>query len=84
MPISNDQFDSRQFNQYVTLASRLTIEVLTGIGLWHIVGIAARMCFEMGLHREDIYRKLHPDGSADVIDNEIRRGCFWCVVAMDR
>ncbi|KAJ6442613.1 fungal specific transcription factor [Purpureocillium lavendulum] len=54
--------------------------------LWHIVGISARMCFELGLHREAMYR-VAPHGSAETADFEgsnVRRTCFWCVFALDR
>lgn len=61
---------------------------LTSSGMWHIVGIAARMCLELGLHREQVYRIPQESSPHEVstiqIKNEIQRRCFWCVVAMDR
>lgn len=60
-------------------------------GLWHLVGIAARMCFELGLHRETMYKLnkssiTHEDSclSPKFEENEIRRRCFWSVFALDR
>ncbi|KIX04247.1 uncharacterized protein Z518_07801 [Rhinocladiella mackenziei CBS 650.93] len=56
--------------------------------LWHLVGIAARMCFELGLHRESVY--YSPEDGASGIDesafedSEVKRRCFWCALAMDR
>lgn len=56
--------------------------------LWHLVGVAARMCFELGLHRESVY--YAPDYGASAVDenaledSEVKRRCFWCVLAMDR
>lgn len=58
--------------------------------MWHLIGVAARICFEQGLHREATYRvKQSPDqtnrlSSENVIRAEVRRRCFFCVVAMDR
>ncbi|OPB46368.1 Zn2Cys6 transcription factor [Trichoderma guizhouense] len=60
--------------------------------LWHIVGIAVRMCFELGLHREATYRTAGSRrDTADVSflspkyeENEVRRRCFWSVYALDR
>ncbi|KAI5464417.1 fungal-specific transcription factor domain-containing protein [Mariannaea sp. PMI_226] len=59
--------------------------------LWHIVGIAARMCFELGLHREAMYRLTKPSGpevvpclSPQFEENEVRRRCFWSVFSLDR
>ncbi|OGM49837.1 putative Fungal specific transcription factor, partial [Aspergillus bombycis] len=61
----------------------------TSTSLWHIVGVASRMCFELGLHREQTYRLTETTDASNKTTNvtilcEIRRRCFWCVVAMDR
>ncbi|KAE8141288.1 fungal-specific transcription factor domain-containing protein [Aspergillus pseudotamarii] len=61
----------------------------TSTSLWHIVGVASRMCFELGLHREQTYRPVETIDTSDKtsyanIECDIRRQCFWCVVAMDR
>ncbi|KAJ9646687.1 hypothetical protein H2204_000379 [Knufia peltigerae] len=56
--------------------------------LWHLVGTAARMCFELGLHRESVY--YAPGAGVAGMDegafenSEVRRRCFWCALAMDR
>ncbi|GJN79826.1 hypothetical protein PLIIFM63780_003346 [Purpureocillium lilacinum] len=53
--------------------------------LWHVVGISARMCFELGLHREAVYQVARSATSPnDFEDNNVRRTCFWCVFALDR
>ncbi|KAL7931894.1 fungal-specific transcription factor domain-containing protein [Trichoderma chlorosporum] len=60
--------------------------------LWHIVGIAVRMCFELGLHREAMYRRAGLRREATDVsflspkyeENEVRRRCFWSVFALDR
>ncbi|KAH8694197.1 fungal-specific transcription factor domain-containing protein, partial [Talaromyces proteolyticus] len=56
----------------------------TSTSMWHIVGIAARMCFELGLHREQTYWPISNAMPDQLISNETRRRCFWCTVAMDR
>ncbi|KAL4959696.1 transcription factor domain-containing protein [Aspergillus stella-maris] len=55
----------------------------TSTSMWHLVGVASRMCLELGLHREQEYRKDEQDQGLLVM-NEIRRRSFWCVIAMDR
>lgn len=57
--------------------------------MWHLVGIAARICLELGLHKESAYPlKCTPE--LDLPDlvryqkQEISRKCFWCLIAMDR
>ncbi|KAJ5414228.1 hypothetical protein N7509_000855, partial [Penicillium cosmopolitanum] len=60
----------------------------TSASLWHMVGIAARMCFELGLHRNQTYRaSTMPHATSNnefLTESEIRRRCFWSVVDMDR
>ncbi|KAJ5988026.1 hypothetical protein N7481_003236 [Penicillium waksmanii] len=60
----------------------------TSASLWHMVGIAARMCFELGLHRNQTYRAptmSHATSNSELLaESETRRRCFWSVVDMDR
>ncbi|KAL5337488.1 fungal-specific transcription factor domain-containing protein [Aspergillus crustosus] len=59
----------------------------TYTSMWHLVGIAARMCLELGLHREQVYRRcdgINGQSSKAVVASEIQRRCFWSVIAMDR
>lgn len=57
--------------------------------MWHLVGIAARICLELGLHRESAYplkysSDLGQPGLHRYQQQEVSRRCFWCVIAMDR
>lgn len=57
--------------------------------MWHLVGIAARICLELGLHRESAYplkysRDFDSDDLAKYQQQEVARKCFWCLIAMDR
>lgn len=63
----------------------------TSASLWHLIGVAARMCFELGLHKKATFGPLESDhhdltgrSHADQEIIEIKRRCFWCVLAMDR
>lgn len=60
----------------------------TSASLWHLVGTAARMCFELGLHRESTYELSHNSTLNDIRDSraisEIKRRCFWSTFALDR
>lgn len=56
--------------------------------MWHLVGIAARMCFELGLHKECSYALKGP-GADEVTAKryafqESKRRSLWCVLSMDR
>jgi hypothetical protein len=57
--------------------------------MWHLVGIAARICLELGLHRESAYplkfsNDFDPATAARYQQQEVSRKCFWCLIAMDR
>ena len=57
--------------------------------MWHLVGIAARICLELGLHRESAYplkwsRDLDQATIERYHQQEISRRSFWCLIAMDR
>ncbi|KUJ15965.1 uncharacterized protein LY89DRAFT_697951 [Mollisia scopiformis] len=61
----------------------------TSASMWHLVGIAVRICYELGLHRESTYtsktqRDEHERQLAERREQEIKRRSFWCVFAMDR
>ena len=58
-------------------------------GMWHLVGIASRMSFELGLHRESLYQTReghdqHGVNTESFVQSEVRRRCFYCVLAIDR
>ncbi|KAI9037423.1 uncharacterized protein KD926_000386 [Aspergillus affinis] len=62
--------------------------------VWHLIGVAARTCLEMGLHRASTYSLPSvPTESTDNNDStwqakveamEIKKKCFWSLVALDR
>jgi hypothetical protein len=60
----------------------------TSASLWHLVGMATRMCFELGMHRESTYKTSQQSQSGDFRDldeaSEIKRRCFWSIFALDR
>lgn len=63
----------------------------TSASLWHLIGVAARMVFELGLHKRTTYN-IVGNGNSDATTQdrtnreivETKRRCFWCVLAMDR
>lgn len=57
--------------------------------MWHLVGIAARICLELGLHRESAYPLVYSEGHSEeqlrsYRRQEVSRRCFWSLMAMDR
>lgn len=47
---------------------------------WRVVGLAARHCLELGLHRRETYATLFPDPEEQAA--AIRT--FWCIYVLDR
>ncbi|PVH85592.1 hypothetical protein DL98DRAFT_451788 [Cadophora sp. DSE1049] len=61
----------------------------TSASMWHLVGIAVRIAYELGLHRESTYTLKHQsEGTPEYLillkERETRRRCFWSLFAMDR
>ncbi|GKT64280.1 fungal specific transcription factor [Colletotrichum tofieldiae] len=62
----------------------------TSTSVWHLIGVAARTCFELGLHKASTYapHQLCDDSEEGTAawqdDVETKRRCFWSVVSMDR
>lgn len=61
----------------------------TSASMWHLVGIAVRIAYELGLHRESAYNiQASPDdqvnSSEEAAMQEVRRRCFWSLLCMDR
>lgn len=61
----------------------------TSASIYHLVGIAARMCFEQGLHSDSKF--VHDQDKAGLDSGkrisfveEMRRRCFWCLYNLDR
>lgn len=56
--------------------------------MWLLVGIAARLCFEMGLHKDSAYplSEYKDDDAAEkrYLIQESKRRSFWSVLCMDR
>ena len=56
-----------------------------------MVGVAARMCFELELHREASYPLTQVDQSPEELTmlspaelQKVRRQCSWCAFCLDR
>ncbi|KAF2030113.1 hypothetical protein EK21DRAFT_66131 [Setomelanomma holmii] len=47
---------------------------------WRVIGLAARHCLELGLHRRETYATLFPDPEEQA--SAIRT--FWCIYVLDR
>jgi len=61
----------------------------TSASIYHLVGIAARMCFEQGLHSDSKY--IHGQQKSGLhrvkgvtFEEEMRRRSFWCLYNLDR
>ncbi|KAH7409755.1 fungal-specific transcription factor domain-containing protein [Cadophora sp. MPI-SDFR-AT-0126] len=60
----------------------------TSTSMWHLVGIAVRTAYELGLHHESGYSipscLSGPELVLKIKEQEVRRRCYWSVFCMDR
>lgn len=56
----------------------------TAASMWHLIGIGARICFEIGLHLD--CKQSEPSLTSETVsyESEMRRRCFWCLYNLDR
>jgi hypothetical protein len=66
----------------------LSVSYSTSASLWHLLGMAARLGLELGLHREAVYRLpmgLSPANEDRArLEINVKRRCFWSLFQMDR
>ncbi|KAK5173984.1 uncharacterized protein LTR77_001063 [Saxophila tyrrhenica] len=65
--------------QILALFAIYSLRAPKGPGAWSFVGMAMRMCIELGLHR-----KLKDTSCAVSKDKELRRRVFWSCYCLDR
>jgi hypothetical protein len=55
----------------------------TAASIWHLIGIGARICFELGLHLE---REVDRSFGVNAVsyEDEMKKRCFWCLYNLDR
>ncbi|GKZ21772.1 hypothetical protein AbraIFM66951_008764 [Aspergillus brasiliensis] len=46
--------------------------------VWYLIGLAMRICIDLGLHRESQYRRMRP------YEGQMRRRLFWSVYLVER
>lgn len=61
----------------------------TSANVWHLVGIGARICIELGLHLErqsfdSQVRSVPQHAKSTSWEEEMTRRCFWCLYNLDR
>ncbi|GAB7352397.1 hypothetical protein MBLNU459_g2827t1 [Dothideomycetes sp. NU459] len=60
----------------------------TSASTWHLVGIGARICFELGLHLEQKQQGITTQDQQRcnpiALERELRKRCFWCLYNLDR
>lgn len=59
----------------------------TSTSMWHLVGIAVRLCVEMGLHRKSKLEDSAPQGTKGgrlQFELEMKKRTFWCLYNLDR
>lgn len=61
----------------------------TSASIWHLIGIGARLCFELGLYLETgkltrVTSDIPHQEEAVTLEEEMKKRCFWCLYNLDR
>lgn len=56
----------------------------TSASIWHLLGIGARICFELGLHVDPRRVDTSSPTRTITMEEEMKRRCFWCLYNLDR
>ncbi|CUM55642.1 unnamed protein product [Debaryomyces tyrocola] len=75
---SEDKLESLQSILLLTLYSLMRPTVP---GVWYVLGLALRVCVDLGLHKEP---SIQNSNSIDFFTQDKRRRLFWCTYALDR
>lgn len=75
---SEDKLESLQSILLLTLYSLMRPTVP---GVWYVLGLALRVCVDLGLHKET---SIQNSNSIDYFTQDKRRRLFWCTYALDR
>lgn len=75
---SEDKLESLQCLLLFTLYS---IMRPTAPGVWYILGVALRICVDLGLHKESLNKSSN---SVDLFTEDKKRRLFWCTYSLDR
>lgn len=75
---SEDKLESLQSILLLTLYSLMRPTVP---GVWYVLGLALRVCIDLGLHKET---SIQNSNSIDYFTKDKRKRLFWCTYALDR
>lgn len=69
--------------QCFALMAEYSLLTPTRTAIYYIVGIAVRLLQALGLNEEKTITRGQRDGSASVLEIDLRRRMFWCIMVME-
>jgi hypothetical protein len=69
--------------QCFALMAEYSLLTPTRTAIYYVVGLAVRLTQALGLHEEKTVVRARKDGTIDVLEVDMRRRVFWCILAMD-
>jgi hypothetical protein len=69
--------------QCFALMAEYSLLTPTRTAIYYVVGLAVRLAQALGLHEEKSIVRARKDGTVDVLEVDMRRRVFWCILAMD-
>ena len=71
--------------QSFALMAEYSLLTPTRTAIYYVLGIATRLVQALGFHEEKTITRdaTRPDGKADVLEVDMRRRMFWCIMVME-
>ncbi|GAB7364385.1 hypothetical protein MBLNU230_g4928t1 [Neophaeotheca triangularis] len=69
--------------QCFALMAEYSLLTPTRTAIYYIVGLAVRLLQALGYNEEKTLSKPGPDGRIDVLEVDMRRRIFWCILVME-
>ncbi|KAK5108581.1 hypothetical protein LTR62_008157 [Meristemomyces frigidus] len=69
--------------QCFALMAEYSMLTPTRTAIYYVVGIAVRLLQSLGYHEEKTIVRGRADGQVDVLEIDMRRRLFWCIMVMD-
>ncbi|KAK4560529.1 hypothetical protein LTR86_005726 [Recurvomyces mirabilis] len=69
--------------QAFALMAEYSLLTPTRTAIYYVLGIAVRLLQSLGFHEEKTIVRPGADGKIDVLEIDMRRRVFWCIMVMD-
>ncbi|KAI9841803.1 MAG: hypothetical protein M1838_003412 [Thelocarpon superellum] len=69
--------------QCLVLIGQYSLLTPTRTAVYYVIGLASKLCQQLGLHEEDIFVQTGVEYKLDALEKDMRRRLFWIVISME-